>query len=393
MMRSMLMLVILSTCSARRVQSTGQGVREWELENNARHPSNKAELGMANLKQAMGDASLLADVARGLRTLEGSVELFKMLANPSFQQQMKSLIESNGVLADFLTPEFYAMQQKTESSSTPDALASLLLALSPVSTRAASKRAGVRMDALGDLKKLGMAQNPTVGYFDPLKLAQNQLWSASQESSIGWLRHAEMKHGRVAMAGFVGYCIHENGIRWPFALSYSLPDYSSFEGLSAPAVWDAIPTAAKLQIIGVIGFFEYWSEARGITLLPWAGKTAENKLDGDGEPHYMKGGKPGYFPSFAKLPLFPLNLFDPFGLTKKLSEEEKARKLNIEINNGRLAMLGLMSLVSEAKVPGAVPLLNGLIKKYDGEPMAPFSQSDVGLSFVKNMLEFPLPYN
>jgi hypothetical protein len=347
---------------------------------------------MANLKQAMRDPSLLAEVARGLRNPEGSVELIKMLANPSFQQQMKSLIESNGVVSEFLSLEFYATQQKTESSATPDALANLLLALNPVHARAASKRADVRMDALGDLKKLGMAQNPTIGYFDPLKLAESQLWSASQDGSIGWLRHAEMKHGRVAMAGFVGYCIHENGIRWPFALSYSLPDYSSFEGMSAPAVWDAIPTASKLQILVVIGFFEYWSEARGITLLPWAGKTAENQLDGDGVAHYMKGGKPGYFPSFAKLPLFPLNLFDPFGLTKKLSEEEKARKLNIEINNGRLAMLGLMSLISEAKVPGAVPLLDGLIKKYDGEPMAPFSETDVGLSFVEKMLKFPLKF-
>jgi hypothetical protein len=242
------------------------------------------------------------------------------------------------------------------------------------------------MDAMSDLKELGMAQNPTIGYFDPLKLAQQQLWGESSEASIGWLRHAEMKHGRIAMAGFVGYIIHENGIRWPFALSYDLPDYSSFEGLSAPAVWDAIPTASKLQIIGVIGLFEHWSEARGSTRFgPWAAPGADG-------PHYMRGGKPGYFPPFKGISWLPLNLFDPFGLTSKLTDEQKARKLNIDINNGRLAMIGLMSFISEAKVPGSVPLLAGLIKPYEGEPMAPFSQTDEGLSFVKDMLGFPLEF-
>merc|ERR1711903_379743 len=100
----------------------------------------------------------------------------------------------------------------------------------------------------------------------------------------------------------------------------------------------------------------------------------------------MRGGKPGYVPSFDLLPL-PLNLFDPFGFTADLSEEEKATKLYREINNGRLAMLGLFSLISEARVPGAVPALAGLIKPYDGEVMAPLSAADANLPGVSTMLE------
>merc|ERR1719364_520282 len=247
--------------------------------------------------------------------------------------------------------------------------------MSPAPSRATSSRSNIRMETVSDLKKLAEAQNPVVGYFDPLDLEGVEFWGQSNEATIGWFRHAEIKHGRVAMAGFVGYILHENGVHWPWKLSNSLPDYSSFQGLSAPAVWDAIPTASKLQILIVIGFFEFWSESSSV-------------LEGDGQAHYMKGGKPGYFPTFKEIPHpVPLNLFDPFGFTKKLSEEQKARKLNIEINNGRLAMLGLMSLVSEAKVPGSVPALTGVIKPYSGEVMAPFSAVDANLPYVSSMLE------
>merc|ERR1719482_1330034 len=248
----------------------------------------------------------------------------------------------------------------------------------PARSAVAPAKGSVSMLDKPGLEALAKTQNPVLGYFDPLSLAQGEFWEQSNEATIGWLRHAEMKHGRVAMAGFVGYIIHENGIRWPWSLSTTLPDYSSFEGLSAPAVWDAIPQAAKWQILLIIGFFEFWSESSYV-------------LEQDGTSHYMRGGKPGYFPSFKEIPHpVPLNLFDPFGFTKKLSEEQKAKKLNIEINNGRLAMLGLMSLVSEAKVPGAVPALAGLIKKYDGQVMGPFNENDASLGFVKEMLQYDL---
>jgi len=104
----------------------------------------------------------------------------------------------------------------------------------------------------------------------------------------------------------------------------------------------------------------------------------------------MRGGKPGYFPTFGE---YPLSLYDPFGFNDNLTEEEKANKLNIEINNGRLAMLGLFSLISEARVPGAVPALAGYIKPYDGEVMAPFTGAD-SLPFINDMVAFAktLPY-
>jgi hypothetical protein len=229
--------------------------------------------------------------------------------------------------------------------------------------------------ALEEVKVLAKELNPVLGYWDPLNLCRLNLYGQGDDATVGFVRHAEIKHGRVAMAAFVGYIVHENGWRWPWPLSTSLPDYSSFEGLSAPAVWDATPAASKLQIILFVGFLEVWSETKFV-------------LESDGEKHYMRGGKPGYFPTFdlgkpdysSGNPLgwgvahpVPFNLFDPFKLTGGLSAEEKARLRLVEINNGRLAMLGIMAFVSAAAVPGAVPALTNTIKHYDGEVMAPFA--------------------
>jgi len=228
--------------------------------------------------------------------------------------------------------------------------------------------------------KAGMVElakklNPVVGFWDPLNIVDEEV----MPETIGWFRHAEIKHGRVAMAAFVGYCIQANGICFPWNLqglgSTPAISFADISAAGGPAdQWDALPSSAKLQILGTIGFLEMWGEASFV-------------LESEGQKHYVRGGKPGFYPSFKMIPHpVPLNLFDPFGFTKKLTPEQKEKKLLAEVNNGRLAMLGIFGLISASKgliVPGLDSL--GL-KPYAGEIMAPFSSSDSALPFVADML-------
>jgi len=233
------------------------------------------------------------------------------------------------------------------------------------------RAAAVTMETKADLVKLAEDLNPVVGYWDPIGLSDLNLWGQGEEATIGWIRESEIKHGRIAMAGFVGYIVHGTGFRTTGdQIANSVP-----ADLSAPEVWDAIPEAAKFQIVTFVGVMELWRENKVV-------------LESEGEKHYMRGGKPGYFPSFDLVPHpVPWNLYDPFGSVAKArgidealgkrdnTEEFLAKGRLKEINNGRLAMLGLMSFCAEAKIPGSVPLLKGLIAPYSGDFMAPFAQS------------------
>merc|ERR1719478_1748888 len=194
------------------------------------------------------------------------------------------------------------------------------------------------------------------------------------------LRQAEIKHGRVAMAAFVGYIIQSNGVHWPWALTGSGITHADISAAGGPPdQWDALPTASKVQILLFVGFLEICSESTYI-------------LGESGNKHYMSGGKPGAFPSLKTVMPHPVpfDLFDPFGLSKNASPEKKAKGLLAEINNGRAAMLGIMAFVAESKVPGAVPALTGKIAPYSGEVMAPFAASDATLPFVSDMLKVSL---
>jgi len=262
--------------------------------------------------------------------------------------------------------------------SSPMALAPNMLP--PVS---APRAAAVRMETAADLEELAKKANPVVGFYDPLNLAGQDFWgSGSEEATVGFLRHSEIKHGRVAMAAFVGFCAQANGFTFPWQLQLNPPvSFADVAAAGSPfEQWDALPTLAKLQFFGLISVLELFGEASFLT-------------ERAGEKHYMMGGKPGFYPPLTKATEVPhpvpFDLYDPFGFTTKMTAEQKAKRLVVELNNGRLAMLGIFSFVSAAKLPGSVPALSGVIQPYAGEVMAPFTAND-NLLLVKEMLDFKI---
>lgn len=223
-----------------------------------------------------------------------------------------------------------------------------------------------KSSAVDDLKSLASDLNPVIGFWDPLSLTEGNFWEQGEEATVGFLRQAEIKHGRVAMAAFVGYCVQSNWV-FPWAQTLAGATHPS-PNLSPEQQWDAIPANAKWQIIAVIGFLELWDECGG----------------GGEKKHYMRGGKPGDYPSFQSFRddvHFVFDLYDPFGFHKKMSDERKERGRIVEINNGRLAMLGIFGFLSADKIEGSVPALNDIAIPYDGDIMAPFAAD--GTFFAK----------
>lgn len=152
----------------------------------------------------------------------------------------------------------------------------------------------------------------------------NGILPYSDEEFIAWFRHAEIKHGRVAMAAFVGFLVQSN-VCFPWDIAKGVSHADIFAAGGPGAQWDALSTTAKFQIFTFIFILEAIGES-------------SYALEKRGAKHYMRGGKPGYFPSLKAEGVLPhpvpLDLFDPFGLTKKLTPEQKATKLLAEINNG-----------------------------------------------------------
>ncbi|GMH60939.1 hypothetical protein TrRE_jg9388 [Triparma retinervis] len=165
--------------------------------------------------------------------------------------------------------------------------------------------------------------------WDPLGLAE-----LGSDETLAWFRHAEVKHGRVAMAAFTGWAVVGAGLTLPGDLTREGLHFADIPkaGLAA---WDAVPGIGKVQMLIFAGLIEFHDEIFA----------AKSKFGGDG--HYLRGGVPGR----NAVP----GLYDPFGLSSKRSEAAKARGRSVEIKNGRLAMIGFMGLYAQAMIEGSVP--------------------------------------
>jgi len=142
---------------------------------------------------------------------------------------------------------------------------------------------------------------PPVGFWDPLGL------SADGDKAVFERRRAsELKHGRVAMLAVVGY-LAQASFRLPGAIDL---DGTTFDSIpNGVAAIGAVPSFGWAQIIGSIGYWE---------LIGW---------------EQEEGAEPGSFGFGAN-----------FGFLKTEASAKEIRTK--EIQNGRLAMLGIMALLT-----------------------------------------------
>ena len=176
--------------------------------------------------------------------------------------------------------------------------------VAPVAPKATSSLAASKDEVIALAEANPDFLGKAIGFWDPLGALDSNFWGLGNEGTIGYLRHAEIKHGRVAMAAFLGYMA---GATELVSGPHKILPYRGFEpGLTPPEQWDAIPLYGKLQILVIVGMLESYGEILA--------------------PHYTKGGLPGYYPPIkGKRPELIFNLYDPFNFFEGDSAEKKVR--------------------------------------------------------------------
>jgi len=187
---------------------------------------------------------------------------------------------------------------------------------------AQAKRAEKRVVAVEAFEKELGVQEP-VGFWDPLGLAKD-----GNAATFARRRATEIKHGRVSMYACIGYIVPEY-FRWPGELSPS-------EGIKFTDVPNGLGAFSKVP---ALGWFQILAFCGALEITGWTFSKGQNI--GFGKDASVNG-EPGNYG------LGPLGFFN---LIKK-DPAQRARKLNAELANGRLAMIAIIGLFFQNGVTG-----------------------------------------
>ena len=158
------------------------------------------------------------------------------------------------------------------------------------------------------------AQAP-LGFWDPLGLLKD-----ADQDRFEKLRYVEVKHGRIAMLAVLGHLTAQN-VRFPGYIDLEGHKFADLpNGLAGLG---SVPAFGLLQIFLSIG----WWEVKGA-------QQVEGSTPGDFGIPYL---------NFIK------------------TEEQKAQKRAIELNNGRAAQMGILALMVHEKLDGHPYIINDLI--------------------------------
>mmetsp|Transcript_23023 Transcript_23023/g.25706 ORF Transcript_23023/g.25706 Transcript_23023/m.25706 type:complete len:221 (-) Transcript_23023:138-800(-) len=184
------------------------------------------------------------------------------------------------------------------------------VAFSPATQHSRSSSTAIHGDARSP-DGLGVDPGP-LDLFDPLGLAEDT-------DSFARRRAVEIKHGRIAMAAFIGMLVQELGVTFPGSMDLAgTTPFSSIldNGMGFPAL-AAVPTLGLAQI----ALFGGIAELVAMPASQYTGGPQDLPGGYDGQDGLIPGGYPG-----------TTQIEDP---------EERDRALNVEIQNGRAAMLGV----------------------------------------------------
>jgi len=201
-------------------------------------------------------------------------------------------------------------------------------------------RAGMEQEAIKVMKDLKAGQTAPMGFFDPFGISANYEEGLHPESAPGaltFIREAELKHGRICMVASLGFMVAE--VFHPLQPGYDGPSL----GATAPVQFWAAFWAS-------MAFTETWYSYNCINHPFDIGPN--RKYTFKQRPPTDENGKPIMYLA-ANIDIDGRvpgdNGWDPLGLKPKDPNEFLSMQ-NKELNNGRLAMLGIAGMYAQEAV-------------------------------------------